>query len=87
MFITNLLEKSIKEKCSVSQRRHPLELALARRLEVVEVAVEFVHARLAELADLRVKEDAVCVGAERKELADRCVRCDADGFVVLYGNN
>lgn len=54
---------------------------------MVEVAVELVHAIFAELADFRVEKDAVGVVAERKEFADRGVGCDADGLVVLGGNN
>lgn len=65
------------------QRRltDPLEFAFARRLEVIEVAVEFVHAALPEAAQLGVHEDAICVAALGEELADCGVgsRTEADG--------
>lgn len=54
---------------------------------MVEVAVELVHAGFAEVADLGMEKDAVGVGAEGEKLADGCVGLDADGFVVLHGNN
>lgn len=39
---------------SLKHRRDPLELALARRLKVIEVAVEFVEAALAKFTDFGV---------------------------------
>lgn len=54
---------------------------------MIKVTVELIHASLAKLADFRVKENAVRVGADREELADRRVWSYADRLVVLYGND
>jgi hypothetical protein len=54
---------------------------------VEKVALELVHAAFAVLAKLGMKEDAVGVVANGKELADHRVGRDADGFVVLNRNH
>lgn len=54
---------------------------------MIKVAVELVHATLAKLANLWVEKNAVCVGADGEELANRRVWRDADRLVVLNGND
>lgn len=54
---------------------------------MIKVTIELVHAAFAKLADLGMKKNTVCIVTDRKEFADRCVGCDADGFVILNGNN
>jgi hypothetical protein len=50
---------------------------------VVKVAVKLVDASFAKLADFGMKKDAVGVGADREELADGCIWCDANRLIVL----
>lgn len=54
---------------------------------MIKVAIEFVDAAFAKLADLGMKEKTICVRAVREKFADRRVRCDAYRFVVLNRNN
>ena len=65
-----MINCKIYRKSILRQRRNPLKLRITRRLEVVEVTIEFKLAGLAVLADLRVKELAVCVLAIGEKFAD-----------------
>lgn len=54
---------------------------------MIEVAVEFVEAILAEFADFWVKKDAVGVRTHGEKFADRRVWSAADRLVILNGND
>jgi hypothetical protein len=69
------------------KRVDPSEFVLAGRLKMVEIAVKFVEACLAKLADLRMEKAAICVDALREEFADGRCWGDLNRFIVLNRNN